>query len=320
MTLAQAKTQKCLVLGGKGFIGSHLVDALVAGGQKVRVLDQPQAPPLSVPSIISQVEWFDGDFTDESVVARALEGCDICYHLVSTTLPKSSNADPVRDIESNVVATVRLLNQAVIAKVKKVVFVSSGGTVYGIPHTVPVEESHSTEPISSYGISKLAIEKYLHLFFDLHKLDYTILRVSNPYGERQRTRAQQGAIAIFLGKIMRGDTVDVWGDGTTIRDYVYIGDVIAALIAAGTHPGPERLFNIGSGVGLTLNQVLDDIELATGLRSKRNYAPARGFDVPRNVLSIARAKAALGWEPRTTFADGLARTVAWLRTRPVSEL
>jgi len=318
--MALSSTPASLVLGGKGFIGSHLVDALVAAGRRVRVVDQPGVAPFSEPAIVAKVDWREGNFSDEDHIASALDGCDVCYHLVSTTLPKSSNADPKYDIESNLIGTLRLLERAVSAGVKKIVFVSSGGTVYGIPRTVPVEETHSTEPISSYGISKLAIEKYLHLYFDLHKLDYTILRVSNPFGERQRTRAQQGAIAIFLGKILRGETVDIWGDGTTVRDYVYIGDVTQALLQAAAHRGPEKLFNIGSGVGLTLNDVLDEIERATGLKSKRNYAPARGFDVPRNVLSIARAKKVLGWAPATSFSDGLARTVAWLKSKPLDEI
>ena len=318
--MTPASPQKCLVLGGKGFIGSHLVDALVATGQSVRVLDQPNVAPMSDPATVAKVEWLDGDSTCDSDIRQGLEGCDVCYHLVSTTLPKSSNADPLFDVETNVLGTLRLLTHAVRLGVKKVVFVSSGGTVYGIPKVVPVDENHATDPISSYGITKLAIEKYLHLFFDLHKLDYTILRVSNPYGERQRTRAHQGAVAIFLGKVLRGETVDIWGDGTTVRDYVYIGDVTQALLRAGLHRGPERLFNIGSGAGLTLNEVLDEIERATGLKSKRNYAPARGFDVPRNVLSITRAKNELGWEPRTSFAEGLARTVSWLKNRPANEI
>jgi len=318
--MAGSSPQKCLVLGGKGFIGSHLVDALTAAGHSVRVLDRPNLAPLSETSVAAQVEWRDGDSTSETDIRESLEGCEVCYHLVSTTLPKSSNADPLFDVETNVLGAIRLLTHAVKSGVKKVVFVSSGGTVYGIPKTVPVTEDHSTEPISSYGIGKLAIEKYLHLFYELHKLDYTILRVSNPYGERQRTKASQGAIAIFLGKALRGETVDIWGDGSTVRDYVYIGDVTQALLKAGAHTGAQKLFNVGSGAGLTLNQVLDEIERATGQKTNRNYAPARGFDVPRNVLSIERAKAHLGWEPRTSFADGLARTVKWLKSKPLSEI
>jgi UDP-glucose 4-epimerase len=318
--MPSASAQKCLVLGGKGFIGSHLVDGLLAKGHQVRVLDRPNVPPLSDSANIGRVEWLDGDFTSETDVRQALEGCEICYHLVSTTLPKSSNADPLFDVETNIMGTLRLLTHAVKAGVKKIVFSSSGGTVYGIPKAVPVEENHPTDPISSYGITKLAIEKYLHLFLDLHQLDYTILRVSNPYGERQRTRASQGAIAIFLGKVLRGETVDIWGDGSTVRDYVYIGDVADALMTAANHRGPERVFNIGSGAGLTINQVLDAIEHATGTKSKRNYAPARGFDVPRSVLAINRARDSLGWEPRTSFADGLAKTVRWLKSRPAEDI
>jgi len=312
--------QKCLVLGGKGFIGSHLVDALLAGGHQVRVLDRANLAPLSEPATVAQVEWIDGDFTSEPDVRQALEGCDVCFHLVSTTLPKSSNADPLFDVETNVMGTVRLLTHAVKSGVKKVVFSSSGGTVYGVPTIIPIPETHPTDPISSYGITKLTIEKYLHLFKDLHGLDYTTLRISNPYGERQRTRASQGAIAIFLGRVLRGETIDIWGDGSTLRDYVYIGDVAEALVMAASHKGTERVFNIGSGAGLSINQVLDAIEQATGLDSKRNYAAARGFDVPRSVLSIERAASDLGWSPRTSFAAGLSRTVTWLRSRPANEL
>jgi UDP-glucose 4-epimerase len=312
--------QKCLVLGGKGFIGSHLVDGLVAAGHQVRVLDRPGVAPLSDADIVRRVEWHDGNSTADADIEKALSDCDICYHLVSTTLPKSSNADPIYDVESNVIGALRLLNHAVRLGVKKVVFVSSGGTIYGVPQYVPVPETHPTDPISSYGIGKLAIEKYLHLFHDLHKLDYTVLRVSNPYGERQRTRASQGAIAIFLGKILRGETVDIWGDGSTVRDYVYIGDVIESLLKAATHTGQQRVFNIGAGLGLTLNEVLDAIETATGRKSIRNYAPARGFDVPRSVLAIERAKEFLNWQPRTSFADGLARTVTWLRSKPLDQV
>ncbi|MDX2144503.1 MAG: NAD-dependent epimerase/dehydratase family protein [Rhodospirillaceae bacterium] len=310
----------CLVLGGKGFIGSHLVDALLAKGHAVRVLDRPHLAPLNDKATLAKVDWRDGDFTSESDVAAALEGCNVVFHLVSTTLPKSSNADPVFDIETNVMGTLRMLQHAVRLGVKKVVFASSGGTVYGIPRALPIDESHPTDPISSYGIGKLAIEKYLHLYRQLHGLDTTVLRLSNPYGERQRTKASQGAVAIFLGRVLRGETIDIWGDGSATRDYIYIGDVAEAMLAAMTTSSSEHLFNIGSGVGLTLNDVLDAIEKATGLKSKRNYAEARAFDVPANVLAIARANQHLDWAPRTSFADGLARTVRWLKAQPPSEI
>jgi UDP-glucose 4-epimerase len=307
---------KCLVLGGKGFIGSHLVDALLAAGHAVRVLDRPNLAPLNDKAAAGRVEWCDGDFTSDTDIAGALAGCEVVFHLVSTTLPKSSNADPVFDIETNVMGTLRLLQHAARLGVKKIVFASSGGTVYGIPRTLPIAETHPNDPISSYGIGKLAIEKYLNLYHQLHGLEYTVLRLSNPYGERQRTRASQGAIAIFLGRVLRGETIEIWGDGSTLRDYVYIGDVAEAMLAAMTTTAPERVFNIGSGVGLTVNEVLDAVEAATGLKSKRHYAEARAFDVPANVLAIDRARQQLHWAPRTSFADGLARMTQWLRAQP----
>ena len=307
---------RCLVLGGKGFIGSHLVDALLHAGHQVRVFDRAGIASLTEPASRAQVEWHDGDFTNESDVTRALAGCDVCFHLVATTLPKSSNADPAFDVDTNVVPSIRLFTQAVRAGVKKVIFVSSGGTVYGMPRYVPVDEVHPTDPISSYGITKLAIEKYLHLFHTLHGLSYAVLRPSNPFGERQRVQASQGAVAVFMGKVLRGEPVEIWGDGSVVRDYLYIGDLTAAFMAAMGYDGPERVFNIGSGAGHSLNSVLDGIEQVTGRKAERRYLAARPFDVPTNVLAIGRAKAALNWAPATSFLDGLDRTARWLAANP----
>ncbi len=305
---------RCLVLGGKGFIGSHLVDALLHKGFPVKVFDRANIPPLNDAAAAAQVEWIDGDFTSDADVGRALAGCDVCYHLVSTTLPQSSNADPVFDVETNVAGTIRLLNHAVRLGVKKVVFISSGGTVYGIPRQVPISEDHPTNPICSYGITKLAIEKYLHLYLTLHGLDYTVLRLSNPFGERQRIQASQGAVAVFMGKALRGERIDIWGDGSVVRDYVYVGDAVAALVKAATYRGDERVLNIGSGAGISLNQILDGIEQVTGCKAERTYTAARAFDVPVSVLATARARDALGWTPTTSFADGLKRMMLWMQT------
>jgi UDP-glucose 4-epimerase len=230
-------------------------------------------------------------------------------------LPQNSNANPAYDIETNVIGTVRLLTEAVRAGVKKVVFISSGGTVYGIPRYVPIDEYHPTAPISSYGITKLMIEKYLALFERLHGLPYIVLRASNPFGERQRVQASQGVVTVFMGKVLRGEVVEIWGDGSVVRDYLYIGDLIAAFLAAARYEGPERIFNIGSGVGLSINQALDAIEQATGCKARRRYLEARVFDVPSNVLASDRAKTCLGWAPQTSFMDGLARLAGWLKTQ-----
>lgn len=306
---------RCLVLGGRGFIGSHLVDALLAKGYRVRCFDRPRVKQKGEFYNKDQnFELFEGDFTNESDIANALKGCDICYHLISTTLPKSSNDDPTFDVESNLLGTVRLLNFAVKANVKKVVFVSSGGTVYGIPTQVPIPETHMNNPVCSYGITKLAIEKYLDLFHQLHGLDYTVLRLANPFGEGQKTHASQGAVAVFLGKVLQGETIDIWGDGSVIRDYVYIDDVITAFLSVLEYNGPEHIFNIGSGRGLSINDVLDSIERVTGLTALRRYDLGRPFDVPSNILCVNRAEIEFGWVPRFSFEDGLTRFAKWLNS------
>lgn len=306
--------KRCLVLGGRGFIGSHLVDALLDRGYNVRCFDRPHVAPLGDSHLTSPAfELYEGDFSSEADLANALEGCDICYHLVSTTLPKSSNADPVFDVESNVLGTVRLLTHAVKSGLKKIIFVSSGGTVYGVPTQVPILETHSNNPVCSYGITKLAIEKYLGLFHELHGLDYTVLRLANPFGERQRTHASQGAVAVFLGKVLRGELVEIWGDGSVVRDYIHIADVVDALLISLERTSVEHVFNIGAGRGKSLNEVLDTIEKVTGRVANRRYLPGRAFDVPVSVLSVERAKQVLGWVPTVDFEHGLRRFSNWIR-------
>ncbi|QTL03036.1 NAD-dependent epimerase/dehydratase family protein [Aquabacter sp. L1I39] len=302
----------CLVLGGRGFIGSHLVAALAAEGWRVRSFDRAGSKPLVRYGLCPSLEQLDGDFTDAADVARAVEGCEVCFHLVSTTLPKTSNDDPLFDVESNLLSSIRFLQQAHKAGVKRVVFVSSGGTVYGPPRELPIPETHATDPQCSYGIVKLAIEKYLELFRELHGLDYRILRLSNPFGEGQRLQASQGAVAVFLGKALRGERIEIWGDGTVVRDYVHISDVVAALTRAATAPTKSRVFNIGSGEGLSLNGLLDGIEHVLGRPARRVYLNARAFDVPVNLLDIGRARQELGWAPRLSFIEGLMRFAAAL--------
>lgn len=315
--IATHTPSRCLVLGGRGFIGSHLVDALLDKGYLVRCFDRPHVAPLGVSHLTNpDFELYEGDLASETDIAEALEGCNICYHLVSTTLPKSSNADPVFDVESNLLGTVRLLTHAVKSGIKKVIFVSSGGTVYGIPTQVPIPETHSTDPVCSYGITKLTIEKFLGLFHQLHALDYTVLRIANPFGERQRTHASQGAIAVFLGKVLRDEPIEIWGDGSVVRDYIHIADVVDALLICLEKTSSEHVLNIGAGRGHSLNEVLDAIEKVTGRLANRRYLPGRAFDVPVSVLNIERAKNILGWSPKLDFDQGLQRFATWLEHHP----
>ncbi len=304
---------RCLILGGGGFIGSFLADRLLILGHAVRIFERPRVLPYRAFGREERVEWLAGDFQSAADVEAAVEGCKVVFHLVSTTLPKNSNDDPIYDVETNLVGTLRLLAAAVRCAVKKVVFISSGGTVYGIPSRIPVSEEHPTDPLVSYGIAKLAIEKYLHLYWYLHGLDYSVLRVANPYGERQRVDTAQGAVAVFLSRALAGQPIEIWGDGSVTRDYVYIEDVVDAFIMAMNHDGEPRVFNIGSGEGRSLNQLLTTMEDLLGRPVERRYLPLRKFDVPVNVLDISRARDVLGWHPRVSFREGLRRTLDWMR-------
>ena len=183
------------------------------------------------------MEFCEGDFGNRGDLAAALEGCQTVFHLVATTVPKTSNDDPVHDLETNLVATVRLFDLARRSHTKKIVFASSGGTVYGAPTTVPIAEHHETSPVCSYGIHKLAVEHYLHLYHRLHGLNYSVLRVSNAFGERQRPTASQGAVTVFLDRALRGEAIVIWGDGSVVRDYVYVRDVADAFCRAARHVG-----------------------------------------------------------------------------------
>ena len=308
------RNMKCLILGGGGFMGSHLSEALLAGGYAVRIFDRPNLNRFKSFQRDEAVEWIEGDFINREHVDNAVSGCEIIYHLVSTTLPRSSNENPAYDVETNVIGTLHLLEATRKHKIKKVIFVSSGGTVYGIPREIPIKESHPTEPICSYGISKLSIEKYLNLFHLLHGIEYCVLRLSNPYGERQRVSAAQGAIAVFLNKALRNEAIEIWGDGSVTRDYFHVSDAVSALVKALSYEGDNRIFNIGSGVGRSLNEILDAIDLLLGTPVKRIYSPSRAFDVPVNILDISKAEDILNWKPQIPFSEGLSRTARWLKS------
>jgi UDP-glucose 4-epimerase len=304
---------KCLILGGAGFIGSHLAEGLLQTGHHVRIFDRPNVIRPSILATDRRVEWLEGDFTNEEDVSRILAGCDAIFHLAYTTLPRSSNDNPIYDVQTNLIGSLRLLDLAKAAAVRKIIFVSSGGTVYGATLSDPIAETHPTDPIVSYGITKLAIEKYLHMYSALYGVDYCVLRLANPFGERQRVAAAQGAVTVFLHKALHGETIEIWGDGSVRRDYIYIKDVVDAFLRALSHDGAQRVFNIGSGQGRSVNEILGAIEQVLGRPVARVYKPARSFDVPSNVLDISRARDILGWAPAIPFSEGLARTLHWLR-------
>lgn len=296
---------KVLILGGNGFIGSHLVDKLLFEGHSVSVFDKYEEhyrKPLN------GVDYRFGDFGNRGLLAEALMGMDMVFHLISTTLPKTSNDDPAFDVQSNVIESIFLLEKCVENHIKKVIFISSGGTVYGEPHTLPVSENHSTNPICSYGISKLMIEKYLALFKNLYGLEYVIVRPSNPYGKRQNPLGIQGAIPVFLGKVARNEPIEIWGDGQIVRDYIFIDDLIEGIYRAATYNTTSRVFNLGSGKGYSLNSLIEIIRDVVGNNLVVNYLKTRSFDVPEIYLDIKRAQQELSWAPVIPLDEGIRTT------------
>ena len=305
----------CLVLGGAGFIGSHLAEALAQQGLRVKLFDRPHVDRLPLFPRAKGFELFTGDFLNPRALAPALDGTQVVFHLVSTTLPKNSNDNPVYDVESNVLGSLRLLELCREHGVGKLVYVSSGGTVYGVPRTTPIAEDHPTEPISSYGIHKLMVEKYLALAHRLHGLEYRIVRPANLYGPQQRLDIAQGAVAVFLDRALRDQPIQIWGDGSVVRDYVYVADAVNAMLKVASFEGAQRIFNVGSGSGTSLNQLVAEIEKLLGRGVKVEHTGSRAVDVPVNVLDASLAARHLGWRASTPLGEGLRRTCEWLRAR-----
>ena len=300
-----------LVVGGSGFIGSHVVDRLLTKGHSVRVLDrQPERfrPPLAA------VDYRFADFADGMALVEALSGMDAIYHLLSTTVPGTADLDPRTDVRDNLVGTINLLDSMQRLGLSRILFLSSGGTVYGIPDTIPIPEAHPLRPVNSYGIVKATIEHYLEMYRRTRGLSPVVVRASNPFGPRQAHSGVQGVISTFLRRILAGQPVEIWGDGSVVRDYLEVGDLAELCVLAGTSDR-EGAYNAGSGHGLSVNEIVEAIRAATGMAFETIYKPGRAIDVPRVVLDCSRAKRDFGWECRTSFGSGLRDTWNWLKTQ-----
>jgi UDP-glucose 4-epimerase len=297
-----------VVLGGGGFIGTNLCRRLLADGYRARAFGRRRL----FPTALHGVEWFEGDFSDTAALAAAIESSDVVFHLISAT-PQSANLDMAGDIQQNVIPSLALINLSLKLGVRRIVFVSSGGTVYGKPRDFPTPETAATDPIVAYGISKLAIEKYLALHAHLYGLEYRVLRLANPFGPFQIPVKGQGIIAELISRTLRDESVELWGDGSVVRDFIFIDDVIDALIAAAIDVGSERLFNIGSGEGRSLREVMAAVERLLDRKVRVRRAPGRPIDVPVSVMAIDRAREHLGWRPKVAFETGLQATIDWWR-------
>ncbi|WP_289281972.1 MULTISPECIES: NAD-dependent epimerase/dehydratase family protein [unclassified Methylophaga] len=294
---------KVLILGGTGFIGQHVVKKLLEDNCQVTVFDR-HADRLK----LSGIEAINADFSDTLSLSESLIGVDKVIHLISTSVPSSSNKDPVSDIQGNLVNTVKLLEIMRQSGIKDIVYFSSGGTVYGHPEVLPINESHTNHPVCSYGIVKLAIEKYLHMYSELYSLNAVILRPSNPFGPGQTHTGVQGFIGTCIAAALTGKPLTIWGDGSVKRDYVYVTDVADAAISALNYSKSDT-FNISSGEGVSLNDIIQLVQNESGKKINLHYQEKRDFDIPEITLDNNKAKQLLGWQPSTSFNDGLHLTL-----------
>lgn len=308
---------KVLITGGGGFIGTALTRLLLGQGMEVRNLDFV-ANRFSDPRLLH----FQGSFLDHGLMREAMAGVDCVFHLAATTFTREANKNPLRDAQENTLGTLALLDYACEAQVARMVFCSSGGTVYGPTDCDPISEATPTNPISAYGISKLSCEKYLRLY-DAGSasgvgngiLTTIALRVANPYGAGQNISKAQGALTTFCHRAVQGEMIEIWGDGKVERDYIDVRDVARALLAAARASASGTEVNIGSGRGTSLNELISVISQHLGRMPQVSYHPARSFDVPRNVLDITKAATLLGWRPEISLEDGVAELIADLQVR-----
>jgi UDP-glucose 4-epimerase len=298
-----------LVLGGLGFIGRHTALALALSGERVTVVDQISPPPEfdDLPlefqqGEIASIEW-----------DALLDDVDVVHHYAWSTIPQTANENPIGDLDQNVRSTVRLLEALRQTSGKRLVFASSGGTVYGRLKQTPVPETHNFAPVTAYGVSKAAVEMYLGFYRDCYGLDCRVARISNPFGAGQNPKRPQGAASAFLFKALAGEEISIWGDGSVVRDYIHIADLAEGLMALADAPaelcGDTPVFNIASGVGISLNGIIETLTEHLGIKPTVSYQAGRAFDVPVSVLDITRAKDRLGWEPKLSFSTGCERMI-----------
>jgi UDP-glucose 4-epimerase len=307
------KKGNCLILGGGGFIGSNLCEELLSRGYNVTVFDKLNFSQKNIQEFENSIEIIEGDFSNEIDVEKSLDGIDYVYHLVSTTIPATSNANPTYDVETNLISSLKLFEVCLAKKIKKIIFLSSGGTVYGIPEKVPVTEDQFSNPICSYGIVKRSIEEYLFMFNKLYGMDYNVFRMSNPYGEKQNPHAAQGVIPVFLYKAILKQPIEIWGDGEVVRDYIYIKDAVKVLASSIEVNSDRKIFNLSSGEGRSLNDILNIIKKVMKEDLKVEFREGRKLDVPVNVLDNTRVKEIFNWQPEISLEEGIKNTYDYLK-------
>ncbi len=304
---------KILVTGGAGFIGSNLTDAYIAAGHDVAVLDDLSRG--SVSNVNPRARLYKGDIRDRGSVEQvfSMEKPDAVNHHAAQIDVRRGVREPAFDASVNILGSITLLEAAVAHKVRRFVYISSAGATYGEPGTMPVPETYPANPVTPYGISKHSVEHYLDMFSALYALPFVVLRYGNVYGPRQSSKGEAGVFAIFCEQMLGGIRPSIYGDGTKVRDYVYVEDVVRANVLALEH-GTGEAFNIASGAPTTDYEVFQRVRDTIGLRDlEPEYAPRRPGEMERIYLDITKAQRLLSWTPRFPLEEGVHRTVQYYR-------
>lgn len=306
---------KILLLGAAGFIGTNLTIELAKKTEdEITLVDRSKAFFKPIVSMdLKNVHILEADLTVDMDFDSILKDQEVVYHLVSTTVPTTSNQHISQELVSNVIFSANLFEACIRCGVKKVVFVSSGGTVYGKEVDCPLKEKTATNPISSYGVQKITIEKLLYLYRYMYGLDYRIIRLANPYGPYQRPNGVLGAVTTFTYKALKGDEITVYGDGSVVRDFIYIDDAIRAIMKIVNGENKHRTFNLGCGYGTSIKQVLETIEKALGIKMNVSYLEGRKVDVPVNYLDISRYEKYYGALNPISLEDGIRKTADFMK-------
>ena len=303
---------RILVTGGAGFIGSHVVDRFLERGHDVAVLDNLSSGFRQF--VDPRARFYEVDLTDRDAVERTVAefAPEIVDHHAAQIDVRRSVDDPIFDAGTNIIGALALLQACTRHGVRKLIYASTGGALYGEGRTLPATEDHPVNPESPYGASKHALEHYLYLWKLLHGLDYTVLRYPNVYGPRQNPHGEAGVNAIFIGLMLAGKRPRIFGTGEQVRDYLYVGDVVEANELALAR-GSGEMVNLGTGIGTSVNEIFRELKSVLAFADEPIYEPPRPGEVQRIYLDATRAKQVLGWEPRVRFREGLERTVEWSR-------
>jgi len=302
---------KILVTGGAGFIGSNLVDALISLGHDVAVVDNLSSGLKK--NLNTKARFYQIDICDKKLhEVFEREKPDIVYHHAAQIDVRKSGEDPVYDAEVNILGSLNLITNCLRYGVKKVVYASTGGAIYGDPQYLPADENHPINPISQYGISKHTVEHYLHLYSIIHGLEYVALRYSNVYGPRQNPYGEAGVVAIFAIQMLSGKQPTIFGPGDKTRDYTHVSDIVTANIIA-LDRGKNAIYNIGTGTETKDQEIFDTLASVLSYKGKPIYAPVRPGEVYRIALECSKAREELGWSPTLSLREGIARTAEYYR-------